>query len=316
VVSFYYDLYGWQPDSLIGRLLPDQLFERFPTKEVIDATGSLMILITGKDNSGRESLQNLILQKINAQYGERPLVTKVDLVPNLVESLKKIRTLFSFGYSEEKDKPSRQKLKAAIASAADANGELSVEAYQTLFEMWRSLISAECRRPRVLLATGADDFDLWRKVYNSVSPLFHFVVILTQYDVRAETTHVLLKRNSRNSTVIKALPLGAEAARNYLREKLANQRVTPAPPEDSLTPFADDVLATLYEPGAMARPDTIIAWDIGWLNKTLSCVLDDHVKALLARQNGGADLKALPKAELLIDGKAAGATREKMNQGI
>jgi hypothetical protein len=272
-----------------------------------------MVMITGNDNTGRESLQNLILHKVEGEYGESAVVVKVTLVPNLVESLKKIRTLFTFVYGKEKTKPAVKEFNAAAKSAADASGELSADAYETLFQMWRSLVSAECSNPLVLLAVGGDDFDLWRRMYNSVSPLFDFIVVLTKSEVRAETTNVLLRQNNRNSAVIKARPLEANAAERYVREKLERQRIGPV--LNPLAPFAAGVLETLYEPGGSAKSGDIVRWPVGWLNKTLTRALDEHLQQLQAREEAGVDLKTLPESELLIDAATVRKVREQMNEG-
>jgi hypothetical protein len=313
VISFYHDVYDWRKSSLIRQISPQDLFTHFPTKTQIDDTGALMVMITGYDNTGRESLQNLILHKIKAQYNKPPIVVKVTLVINLLESLKRIRTLFAFTYSKEERRPTRKGLSAAVTDAANVDGELSADAHATLFQMWKNLIAPECARPLVLLISGVDDFDLWRQVYNSVSALFDFIIVVTKNEVRAETTDVLLRQNQRNSAVIKARPLTADAAETYLRTRLASQRIGQT--NEPLAPFATDVIAALYEPGASAEPRETVRWSVGWLNKTLARVLDDHLQILRARENAGTNVNALPQEQLLIDAVAIRAARERMNQG-
>jgi len=314
VIPFYHDVYDWRKSSLISEILPQDLFRHFPTKAEIESTGSLIVMITGNEHTGRESLQNLILRKIKDQYNERPIVVKVTLVMNLLESLKRIRTLFGFTYSKEEKRPTNKSLNAAVKTAANIDGELSADAYATLFQMWKDLISFECARPLVLLVTGADDFDLWRQVYNSVSALFGFIVVVTKSEVRAETTDLLLRQNQRNSAVIKARPLTADAAKTYVLAKLASQRIGQT--NEPLAPFAADVITALYEPGASAKPGEAVRWEVGRLNKTLARVLDDHLGILGAQESAGINVKALPQEQLLIDATALRVARQRMNDGI
>src|SRR6267154_5608018 len=80
LVRFYFDIYNWDRSKLVNGLDRTKLLDRFPDATSLKESKGILILISGEDAAGRESLQNLILHKIELENaGKKPLLINVNL---------------------------------------------------------------------------------------------------------------------------------------------------------------------------------------------------------------------------------------------
>jgi hypothetical protein len=309
LAEFYFDHYDWQGSI---RQIRSGTFTNFPTQKEMVNRGPMMILITGADNTGRESLRNLILHEIGSQFGN-PLLVKATLDTfNAAENIKLIATLFLSAYRREEALPPHALLRESFDEQAGEKDPGARNNYSTLFQLWRDDVLPACKRPLVLLAEGGDSHDLWRQIYESTSHLFRFVIVTTKNEPHANACYLGL--SGKNRVLVKAKLLGQQWAREYLAARLADERPAAAAPDD-LTPFSQEALNALYEPGIKFKPGDAIEWSIGWLNETFSAIVDSHVSALLDLvEKQGKVLEDLEPDELLIKADAVRAARNRLNQ--
>jgi hypothetical protein len=275
----------------------------------------MIILISGSDNTGRESVRNLILHKIALLYGAKPLQVNATLSSlNIADNIRSVAYLFMHAYRRSAEEtPAFADLKATYD---DQTGEANIGArdnYSTLFQVWREDVKP-CKRPIVLLAEGGNNHDLWRAIYDSTAHLFRFIIVLTKDEHQANVCYNALHGKGR--VFVKAKPLELMKAQNYLEMRLAEERDAAANPPNNLMPFTKQALDALYEPGKMYKPGEPLAWSIGWLNETFSTVLDDHIKNLrLLLKEQGREVTDLKPHELLIGADTMRAVRERLDRG-
>src|SRR5579864_3612743 len=81
-LSYYFDLYDWDRSPLLQRISPTEGLAVFPEDRAFAGSGSMLILIAGSNQTGRESLRNLILHKITQEtptQDQPPIVTELEL---------------------------------------------------------------------------------------------------------------------------------------------------------------------------------------------------------------------------------------------
>ena len=72
----------WEKSPVLQRISCDNVLEVFPDDKALDAAGSMLVLIAGANQTGKESLRNPILHKLErdgAAAGVPPIVTELEL---------------------------------------------------------------------------------------------------------------------------------------------------------------------------------------------------------------------------------------------
>ncbi len=313
-LQFYYDLYDWQHSTLLNGLDPGMALTRFPATAELADPKSLLILIAGAENTGRESLCNLILHKIKLQFNQELLVTEAILdTKNPSENIKAAARLFMSQYDLEELAPSYEELNKFYLRETGAQAK-PTSTYSTLFQMWKPRVRRACARPLILLLRGGESYDNWKALYESTAHLFDFVIVLATKVTDAETCNQLLKTENKNVVLIKARKLAVNDAVTYLQARLRLLRVPAGAQPNSLLPFTAAALQSLYAPGPTAEGKPV-EWEIGMLNKSLCCALDDHIGRLEILLKQGRPAASFTPAELQIDAAAIQQTRQRINQG-
>jgi hypothetical protein len=314
LMNFYFDHYNWL--GTIRDISPTDGFVTFPNKAQLGNLGPMIVLITGSDNTGRESLRNLILHKIASEFGAPLTIPAVLTSLNISDNIRSVATIFLYNYNLHEPKPAMDQLQRPFDLQT---GEADVgkrDNYSTLFQIWRTFIQPVCTRPMVLLVEGVGNHDLWRAIYNSTSHVFRFIIVMTKEEAHAMACYKGLE--GKNRVLIKAKPLGQETTRAYLAKRLGDERLGAVAGAPDLTPFTPNAVNALFEEGSTYKEGDLIEWSIGWLNETFSAVLDDHIAALNQRlqalQQQGGDLADLTQGELLIGPETIRATRKRLNQ--
>jgi len=320
LVNFYYDFYNWTNSNLIQNIDSNSAFKMFPAQVDMTNLKSLMILIAGYNNSGRESLRNLIIHKIRCQAGNAPLLVEVDIPDrNHADNIKMIARSFNRAYKTAAlAAPSYEDLKTLYdeETAGRATGVDSF--YSSLFQAIQTAIRGHCAVPVVLIVTGVNDYEVWRAIHNSTRYLFQFTIVLSSDVLNARTCNNLMKTDGRNVVLIESPKLGLASATNYLKNRLKSERIDKNNPvtNNQLGPFTTKALEALFAPSESAKETEQIEWEIGWLNRRLQAALDDHLTALqkIVDLNGEKVLATLNPQELLIDDHKIKATIERVNQ--
>lgn len=294
---FYFDHYNWDKSTIIQRISKDKknkIFDKFPDVNDLENNSSTMVLITGsdsEDNTGRESLNNLILHKIQKELEKfqiKPLIVEVELLSKKQEeNITTIAELFMAIYEDEEpeEKEKIKKLKKDYDKYKNKSINLS-----TFFQLWkRDLRNYE--KPIVLaVKKTVDSQDLWQEIHNQASDIFKFIVIIVTNEEYIDVCFNLLQKYIDNLALIKAQKLELEETRTYLMEILAQERVGNDRIPNQLFPFSEEALIALYKSGSTYIEGEIKSLSIGRLNKIFIATIDNKLEKLLEKLNKGQDL--------------------------
>ena len=310
-VGYYYDLYDWSSSNQVGPLDSAQIVQNFPTPEDLVNFGPLLTIIAGPEHSGRESLRNLLLHKVEQQSGE-PLVINVTLEGgDRAQIVKQVAELFMLEYPTHFDTPTFDSLQRAFQTITKTKVVGQYSYYANLFQLWRSQIRVGCNRPLVLNIVGKPDYNTWRVLYNSTKPLFSYTFVLTGDVASAKTCRSIMQGG--NVALIVAQPLSEVEALKYVRLRLSTERPSNFPP--SLEPFTPDAISALYPRGPTATED--VHWQIAFINRTMRRALDEHLRWLVTvlTERNSSDRKDLSPQEIEINADAVRRAREALNMG-
>jgi hypothetical protein len=260
-INFYYDFYGWSQDQLIyGISRGDKnLLKKFPKESDLKEPKSILIINQGLEGHGLKSLRNLILHKIRLEAGAEPILVKLKLDGrNHPENVKAVARNFRDSYEDAgQTQPTTEQLEKIYdqETAGPATGAQS--AYQNLFTRTNERVRKFCQNPFVLLlecgvGSAGDSYDAWQVLYNSTSPLFQYIFVITTNLDNARTANAIFLRDEKNVAFIISRDLGLDDAREYLRAKLAGERAVPVQEVESLIPFTEKALEELFLPGQAA----------------------------------------------------------------
>jgi hypothetical protein len=329
--AYYFDLYDWNSSPVLRGLSSTGL-RKFPTRDDLSEDGPLLVLVSGTGRSGRGSLVNLILHKIQAARGERPIVVPVKFNgSDHAQNVKQLAISFIFKYSSPDTKqpnPTRAELQALFNDQTKTTVVDGEAYYSSLFVGFSADVRAHCSRPIVFHITGGDRYDLWSCLYQSSAPLSDYLIVETPKVADAKTCYTLMRDKGHNVVHIDAAKLDGVKARDYIVARLEAERPSAAAAADSLLPFTDKAIEILFEVGsasqlpsspgkAAASAKTPVTQAIGWLRKTLSRVLQEHIAELTAKVDakGPAVLNDMGPDELLVTDKTIWAVRQQMNEG-
>lgn len=317
-IDFYFDFYDWNQSELIQHISKQTLFQKFPVLATLREPKSLLIVIQGSDGTGRESLRNLILHKIQEESGAGPVVIEVELDSfNHADNIKEIAQTFYDGYATSSyQAPTRAELKDIYEEGKDSPNPGAETYYAGMFRRFNMKVRSVQKTSRIVLllkgalATGGDSYDTWRVIYNSTSSLFQYIIVMTTDEEEANSAHEIFRRDNKNVTVIKARELWLDDARSYLQTRLDQERT--APVNDRLSPFTEEALTVLFSHGSavanqvgQARP-----FNIEMLNRTFLCAVDYHLWQLQKK-----DPTQLKAEELLIGPATILEVRRRINAG-
>jgi len=317
-IDFYFDFYDWQQSDLIQHISKQNLFQKFPALASLRDPKSLLIVIQGADGTGRESLRNLILHKIQEESGVPPVIAEINLDSfNHADNIKEIALTFyhSYGNSTYKS-PTRDELKLIYDEGKDSPNPGAETFYAGMFKRFNQEVRRVQKNHRMVLllngtfATGGDSYDTWRVIYNSTSSLFQYIIVMTTAEKEATSIRAVFRRDNKNVTVIKARELSLDDAKNYLQARLGQERI--APVNDRLLPFTEAALTELFLPGSAvaAAAGPAKAFNIEMLNRTFLFALDYHLWQLEKK-----DPKQLKPEDLLIGPGTILEVRRRINAG-
>jgi hypothetical protein len=293
-LGFYYDVYDWEFSKLVGGIDAAGALKRFPNATLLSAPKSLMALIWGTDDSGCESLQNLILHKIQKQHNQGPLIVRVHLESsNGAENVKFIARMFMRYYAREVALPTYEDLNRDYEMETAQQGAGRDSYFASLFQIWElDIRNKSGNRPIVLVLTGADQYEAWRVIYYSTAYLFNYIIVLTKDEQEARSCFLSLERAHKNVVLIRTRELPIEDAKAYLESRISKQRLAATGSGNAAEPFSVDALRSLYAPGSRSKELSglnadqgdrgAVAFSIGWLNKRFHRALQEHLSKLRA----------------------------------
>jgi hypothetical protein len=311
-VANYVDVYRWEKSPLLQRISGNQLLEVFPDDKTIDAAGSMMVLIAGDNQTGKESLRNLILHKLQrdgAAANAEPIVTELELQEgDRAESIRQIATMFAYTYEGAGlAAPKRPDLEQILDKATGRRAATDKAYYADVFQLWRQLIKRHCTRPLVLSVGGVYLYNTLQVIYNSTRHLFKFIVVVTDSPSDAETCRKLLADEKRTVVLIESGKLARGEVESYVRQRLnAERRADAGFAADSLFPFSVSALDALFARGPTLAEKETVRWHLDFVNSTLRRAIDDHVATLATQMAGRSSnaLAVLAPEDLLIGAEA------------
>jgi hypothetical protein len=315
-LAYYFDVYDWSRFETAAGLgtLMDAAQSRPGTADLLrsSSAGPLMVLISGFDNSGRESLLNLLMRVLSIQHpGIVPIEVGLADVANDGNVLT-VAQIFLYSYNLSPPAPPQAVLAASFDTVVKNPVIGPDTAYHSLFQIWRTSFHIRPAPAFALVLRGNVNRDTWRVIYNSTSTLFSIFIVLTHREDYADGCFNALSREGRNVALVKAKFLDKARATVYVQWRLAQERISPAP-RDALSPFTNEALDALFEKGS--RPDDRpITFPVGFVNKTLRRAMDDKL-AQLAAKGRSASAPGPQDQEVLIRAQEIRAARKTLNFG-
>jgi hypothetical protein len=309
-IAYYYDLYDWSGSDQVGPLDPVEIVRSFPPPEELVNFGPLMTILAGTEHSGRESLRNLLIHKIEKLSGP-PIV--IDLLlegADRGQIVKQAAELFMLEYPKHSGKPTYERLQQAFQTMTKTKAAGQYSFYANLFQFWRGEIRIACNRPLVLNIAGVADYNTWRVLYNSTRALFSYLFVLTGDIASAKTCRETMQGG--NVAVIVAPPMGEAEAIKYVHFRMSKERTINIA---SIEPFTPAAISALYRRGPTAVED--VRWQVSFLNRTMRRALDDHLMMLAGILHGRGSLNraVLSTQEIQIHAEAVRLAREALNMG-
>jgi hypothetical protein len=320
LLHYYFDLYDWSESPMIGGISQVKAFDRFPEDIDLNQDGTMLVLLSGTSQTGRDSLANLILFAIEKKLDKKPFMVLAELDDlSREQNIKDLARLF-ISSLEESPSFSQEYIRSLEAIYESEIKEVSVGSqtlFPVLFKRLSSKVKSRLKMPIVFMVKGErQTFDFWRCLYNSTRSLADFIIVQTSQVADASTCRARLSNEGKNVAHIHAPLLDIYMAEQYIRARLAAERPTGVtiPPTDGLIPFSRAALDVLYEPGADSNGRTP-KWSIGWLRRTLLRAMEDHFDELteVMVKNNVTTLSALPPASLLIGRERVLKTRRSLN---
>lgn len=292
LIRFYFDLYDWGAEEILGEISEQVILKRFPAAAQRLDPECLLFLISGAQRSGKHSLSNLILHKIEYEHHEPVLEFNVPLdSTNAATTVKTVARAFIDEYVKHNNQPTEDtfwKIYDREIKEGDV-GESS--AYSNLFQRLKGKLPANFKRPIVPVVTGADHWDTWQLIYNSTKYLCDYIMVHTHRTDYANAAYVAMK-NSKSVAWVKAMDLGEDELHNYLISRLGKERLHQANHED-IHPFSKEAIRVLFartrkksRSGTRRRrrhkvgQEETVRREIGWINETLRRAMDEHIAVL------------------------------------
>ena len=283
LLRLYFNLYNWEKSELVSGISGNGVFDQFPDKTILNEAQGVLILISGEDAAGRESLQNLILHKISLDnQNKKPVIVRATLDGFSQDSnIKSIGRTFIRQYLREGfNDPDKAELTELYKAETKEKSSGTKSLYSSLFFEFYESIKDYCDRPLVLLLSGGDHYDTWETVYTSTKSLFKYIVVVTNQEKYAESCVLHLSLN--RAAVIKAQRLDITLTKLYLNNRLSAERTANLDPRFPLAPFGEEALKALFAPGSRPdpNPENSVRLTIGRLNRILSRAIDLHLDEL------------------------------------
>jgi len=310
VINYYHDVYDWTGSSAVRGLSRPTGLTSFP--RAVDPERPLFVIVSGTKSSGRDSLINLILYKIELLHCAVPRLLTVSDIPRSAEpAVKHVAEYFIASWP-----PAVQKTLGEIFDRFTKQKSTATDVhYSALFYAFRQNLKDELTMPNVLSIVGTDSYDIWKSVYLSCKKLFDYVVVQTKSPRAANTC-----KTSMTDTIvahIQAQPLSAKKALDYVKTRMTFEHLG-APAVNVLAPLTSEAIDLLYEPGRSAQGGQEQPKTIGWLRETLRRAVDKHVERLvrIVDEEGPAGLDALSPEHLLVSRDTLWDARQEINRGI
>ena len=302
-ISYFYNLYQWHSKDVFQGIAKNHGFQCF-RKQTGDKP--LLILISGYNSTGRRSLAKLLLRQIHTSHTAKPITVEVPLTgnkPNIYA--RDLATAFVDHYLFEENEPTEERLRNVIEDSERKEQTNPGTGFLPIFPRFKTFVRHYCARPIVFVITGVDLMRGWRRLYDLLSPLANYIVVITPCNDEAKVGRDNLPRRLDFGAVT-ASKLDHDRAEEFLQLRLAAERLPALPEEErlSLKPFKRDALEALFAPGAKS-PASRVTWHIGWIINTLSLAFDEHLRELKHElENIGDDVAHIPEQKTWISAQA------------
>jgi hypothetical protein len=314
VIEHYFDVYDWSASPIIREFA--ELGDCFPSVEEFEGE-AVFVLISGLKQTGRDSLANLLLHRIQSLVAQPPIVVDVklpgrDKAQNLNRVAHAILMRLSFGGEAGADKQTVvASLEREYSRATEQEARVKHPTYANCFAAYQEILRPLARNIILRIVEGGDH-DNWKLIYESARQCCSWVVVLTDEPVYAEACYNAMSSDRRISW-IQAQRLDHAMAERFLRARLDKYRFRP---DMSLHPFAEATLDVLFAPGT--HPDRrrgAVVHPIGWLRKSLNAALEDRLRQLEAAIPDDKALGRITPEQASISSEGVKAVRERLNAG-
>jgi hypothetical protein len=299
VLPLYFDIYDWEFSGLARGISPTAGLSSFPDPAIQPADGAFMFLLSGRRESGRDSLANLILMKIRDITGSDPLIVEAELEGR--EKAKNVATVAKqlLDTLRIEAGPHTMLESALLRMEATWGREYKQQwnnpnaDYSDAFQSFRNQLRGVLLRPLVLKINRGGDNDSWLRIYNAVRNICSHVIVMTADVAYARTAYNSMSTRSENIAWIQAGLLDSTKAQQFLLHRLTTVRMSGAnlPVARPLLPFLAEALDTLYQRGSGEAAGGKLEYPVGWLRRMLYRALKDRLDALAGTDPAALDIE-------------------------
>jgi hypothetical protein len=276
LLSYYFDLYDWRDSPLVRQISRLDAFDRFERAKDRQPT---MVLVSGTGGTGRGSLTNLVLYKINEVHAETPIVVEVNFSSfSRKLNLPQVASTFITVYSAEEAQPTITQLNDAFDRQMKLLGDGTD--FTPVFSNLRVLVRRVSTRPIVVISRGGDHYDLWSSMFTMTSPLVDYIIVETANARDAETCQGQLSGKGAVCHV-RTSSLDRATLSRWIQDRIDAERANAAAGA-ALSPLSAAALDALFEPGS-ANTGAVVRHPIGWVVDTLRKAMKHHIDTLAAR---------------------------------
>jgi hypothetical protein len=321
ITSFYFDIYDWKNSLTIRGLSNQDGFLKFPNiDELKDNHETLVVIVSGYSDSGVRSLVNMVRFKASKTASQPPLFFYPPLEGRGHDKAGLAKTIVDFfiqKYVSEGTKSSKPS-KASLDKTYDKyvkELEKDPNSYQALPRTILDMVRPQCSRPFVLVVDVNDKlyYETWKNIYDVCRGFVQLVIIPTRNPYWAKTFFTSYKNGMRLVHIQSDL-LNKDRAVDYLRQRIGLFRHSNQQNVQTIDPFTEDAIKTLFRDGSQPDPNQSIEFPIGMLNKTFCYALDKLINQLKVVEKK--DLGSLSKDKLFVQSTIIDQVRREINEGL
>ncbi len=273
-LNFYFDLYDWRDQDQVGKIGQDGRIREFPDRF---GQPGMIIVISGGSQTGRSSLENLLLFEVKARSKTKPIRTefKIEISSNKVVAAHNFALTFVSDIVDYVDDLKRikgakalpGKLRATIAAwkASVTEGEPNTE---FLFQQLTRDVRKTLPDTPIVFCLDASSHmntpDTWRPACVMLRNLADFVLLSLSKPDHAAYLRTSLRDSQMRAAWIDAPRVGADQIKRFLATRLAVERLAPVGHE--LFPFTEGAIRELFAP---TRKGEVITLSIGVVTRRM-----------------------------------------------
>jgi hypothetical protein len=325
LLHLYFDIYNWDQSKNICQLSPTTGLSKFPNLEnLVRDNDTQVVIISGRDTSGVQSMVNLIKYKAKQSNGEPPLMFSAPINIHHETSLGQMyagwsQTIVQFfldtyrftgGNKENYD--SLKEIFDEEKESLEKNSSLYLNLPQRIINIFRY---RHKKRPIVFMIDFNQDlsYEHWSKISEIVNKFVNLLIITSRDPINASSFYSSMHKKIE-VVHIETSMLNLNKTRKYITKRLELYRVNKKP--SGIVPFSEAALQRLFDE-TETTGNTQPTHTIGWLNKRMRMAIDKQIQILTkySQENDVTEISRYPENMITIQQELMEQLNSEINQG-